>query len=288
MRGTTNMISSCASLCFLWFLPVLTYYASMEVQLFYNSYRPGVGMKPRRDSQRPLLPQHARHCPVLEAGSAVGYLVYPPLTEKESFHIEFQGEGRYQFVYSLGPDVDPMCAVTIVLPMGGIGMIKEDVSILSRKTAMNRNDALRLMRTFIVPEDLATPPGAVSLRGATNFRTPPGWDTVYSSVFNMIDRPVAPMLVVRVETDWYAHETEFRYVLQPGEGISAAYNTPIGQVFFVPREEITMRDCTDEELEGIRRSKEEFFREKEAQKIMTPQGLTHSPHYIRQSRSQKE
>jgi hypothetical protein len=42
----------------------------MEVRLYPNSRRPGVGMKPRRESQRPLLPQHARHCPVLEAGSA--------------------------------------------------------------------------------------------------------------------------------------------------------------------------------------------------------------------------
>jgi len=103
----------------------------------------------------------------------------------------------------------------------------------------------------------------------------------------MIESPVAPMLVIRVETDWYAHETEFRYVLQPGEGISGGHNMPIGQVFFVPREEITMRDCTSEELEEIRRSKEEFVREKENQKIMTPYGLSYSPHYIRQSRSQK-
>jgi hypothetical protein len=262
----------------------------MEVRLFYNSIRPGVGMKPHREALRPLLPQHARHCPVLEAGSALGFLVYPPLTEKESFHIEFQGEGRYQFIYYLrkpAGDFEPMFSVTIVLPMGGIGMIKEDVSILSRKTAMNRNDALRLMRAFIVPEDLATPPGAISLRGATNFRTPQGWDTVYTPIFNTIDRPVAPMLVVRVETDWYAHETEFRYVLQPGEGISGAHNMPIGQVFFVSREDITMRDCTNEELEEIRRSKEEFAREKENQKITTPHGLTYSPQYLRQSRSQK-
>ena len=60
----------------------------------------------------------------------------------------------------------------------------------------------------------------------------------------MIERPVAPMLVVRVETDWYAHETEFRYVLQAGEGISVSPTLPIGQVFFVPREEVTFRDCT--------------------------------------------
>ena len=262
----------------------------MDVRLFYNSIRPGVGMKPHREGLRPLLPQHARHCPVLEAGSALGFLVYPALTEKEAFHVEFQGEGRYQFTYTLRTtkgDFEPLFSVAIALPAGGIGMIKEDVAILSRKTSMNRSEALRLMRAFIFPEDLATPPGAISLRGATNFRTPQGWDTVYTPIFNMIDRPIAPMLVVRVETDWYTHETEFRYVMQPGEGISATYNMPIGQVFFVPREEITMRDCANEELEEIRRSREQFLLDKEAQKIMTPHGLTHSPQYLRQSRSQK-
>src|SRR3954471_14318446 len=74
---------------------------SMEVRLFPNSSRPGVGMRPRRESQRPLLPQHARQCPVLEAGRAVGFLMYPPLEPNESYHVEFQGEGRYQFVYFL-------------------------------------------------------------------------------------------------------------------------------------------------------------------------------------------
>ena len=42
----------------------------MEVGLFPNPRRPGFGVRPRRESLRPLLPQHARHCPVLEAGSA--------------------------------------------------------------------------------------------------------------------------------------------------------------------------------------------------------------------------
>src|SRR5438034_10632506 len=124
---------------------------------------------------------------------------------------------------------------------------------------VSREAALAVACVFLVPEDIGTPPGAIALRGATNFQTPPGWDTVYTPVFNMIERPVAPMLVVRVETDWYAHETEFRYVLQHGEGIAGAHNMPIGQVFFVPREEITMRDCSQEELAAIRQSKEEFF-----------------------------
>lgn len=99
----------------------------MEVRIFSNPSRPGVGLKPKQESQRPLLPQHARHCP---------------------------------------------------------GMA----------------------RAFVVPEDFGTPPGAITLRGAYNFGTLPDGDTVYTSVLNMVDRPIAPMLVVRVETDWYMHE----------------------------------------------------------------------------------
>jgi len=262
----------------------------MEVRIFPNSRRPGVGLKPRRESQRPLLPQHARHCPVLEAGSALGFLVYAPLEPNESFHIEHEGDGRYTFTYFLaaaGGKWDAIFSVTTVLPVGGIGMIKDEVAILSRTTKLSNDDAVLAARTFIVPEDLGTPPGALSLRGATNFQTPAGWDTVYTPIFNMIERPVAPMLVVRVETDWYAHETEFRYVLQPGEGISGTHTMPIGQVFFVPREEITLRNCTDEELAAIERSRTEFSREKAATKLTTPYGMQYSPHYLRQSRSPK-
>ena len=47
-----------------------------------------------------------------------------------------------------------------------------------------------------------------------------GQDTeILNELVDLVDRPVAPMLVVRVETDWYAHQSEFRYVLQPGEGL---------------------------------------------------------------------
>ena len=73
----------------------------MEVRLLPNSRRPGVGLTPRREATRPLLPQHARHCPVLEAGSALGFMVYAPLEPKESLFIEYEGEGRYRFVYYL-------------------------------------------------------------------------------------------------------------------------------------------------------------------------------------------
>jgi hypothetical protein len=65
------------------------------------------------------------------------------------------------------------------------------------------------------------------------------------------------------------------------------HNLPIGQVFFVPREEITARDCTDEEIAAIRRAREEFFREKANLTQTTGYGIQYSPYYLRQSRSQK-
>jgi hypothetical protein len=141
------------------------------------------------------------------------------------------------------------------------------------------------MRTFIVPEDIHTPPGAVTIRGAYNFKTPPGWDSVYIPVLNQVDRPLAPMLVVRVETDWYSHESEFRYVLQPGQVIPGAHNMPIGQVFFIPREEGTLRDATEDEIKGIIRDREQFLTHKSNTKLTTRYGLQYSPQYVRQSRA---
>src|SRR5213594_1843954 len=219
----------------------------MEVRLSPNSRRPGVGLQPRREATRPLLPLHARHCPVLEAGSALGFMVYAPLEPKESLYLEYEGDGRYKFIYYLQTQDGkrtPIFQVTMSQSVGSVGMMKEEVTFVGAPM-LSREAAIAVMRAFLVPEDMGTPAGAIALLGATNFQTPSGWDTVYTPIFNMIERPVAPMLVVRVETDWYAHETEFRYVLQPGEGITGVHHMPIGQVFFVPREEFTMRDSTD-------------------------------------------
>ncbi len=259
----------------------------MEVRLFPNLMRPGVGLKPRRESQRPLLPQHARHCPVLEAGSALGFLVFPPLDPHESFLVEFQGDGNYRFTYFVQPPAgapQPLFVLTLQLPLGSIGPIREDVEFMVAVPPISRDDAKRIARSMFVVEDLNTPPGAVTLRGATSFQTPTGWDSVYAPVLNMIERPMAPMLVIRVETDWYPHDTEFRYVLQPGEGIGGAHHLPIGQVFFVPREEITVRDATEAERASRESAREEFSREKSAHRVSTPYGLQYSPHYLRQSR----
>lgn len=263
----------------------------MEVRLFPNGARPGVGLKPRRESQRPFLPQHARHCPVLEAGSTLGFMVYPPLEPHEAYHIEFQGEGRYEFRYFLAtPDRrwQGLFALTVALPVGSIGMIRREVRFLVPDPPISEEGAVKVAQTFVVFEDLGTPPGGITLRGAWNFRTPAGWDTVYVPVLNMIERPIAPMLSVRVETDWYPHESEFRYVLQPGEGLPGSHALPIGQAFFVPREEVTLVECSEAELAEIRAAKDRFMQEKAALKRTTNYGLEYSPYYAQQSRARRE
>jgi hypothetical protein len=216
-------------------------------------------------------------------------MVYAPLEPKESLYVEYEGEGRYAFVYYLQTQDGkraPIFKVTMSMSVGGVGMVKEEVTFAG-VPMLSREAALAVMRAFLVPEDMGTPPGAVALRGATNFQTPSGWDAVYMPVLNQIERPVAPMLVVRVETDWYTHESEFRYVLQAGEGITIEHSIPIGQVFFVPREQVTLRPCTAEELKAIEESRQEFGRHKAAATQKTSYGLSYSPHYIRQSRAQK-
>ena len=139
----------------------------MEVGLFPNPRRPGVGLRPRREAQRPLLPQHARHCPVLEAGSTVGFLVHPPLAEKETFQIGYEGEGRYQFVYSVNTKAnnwEPVFTVTYLLPVGGIGATKREVKMHIQDSPQTREIAHLMPGMFISAEDMGTPAGAVTLR----------------------------------------------------------------------------------------------------------------------------
>ena len=107
-----------------------------------------MGLKPRREGTRPLLPQHARHCPVLEAGSALGFMVYAPLEPKESLYIEYEGDGRYKFVYYLQTQDGkrtPIFQVTISLSVGGVGMVKEEVTFVGAPV-LSRDAALAVSR----------------------------------------------------------------------------------------------------------------------------------------------
>jgi hypothetical protein len=263
----------------------------MEVTLFPNTLRPGIGLRPKKEAQRPQLPQHARLCPVLEAGSSLGALVYPPLAENEQFHIGFEGEGLFQFGYSVnatGKKWEQIFFVNYQLSVGAIGMRKEEVQLMVPETPGFKDTARAIARMFISVDDMGTPTGAVTLRGAYNFQTPPGMDTVYSGVINSTERPVAPVLVTRVETDWYVHDSEFRYILSPGEIITVSHNLPIGQVFFVPREEPTFRDGTEQETAERLKTSMKFFDEKATNKKKTPYGMEYSPQYQQMSREQQK
>ena len=263
----------------------------MEVKLFPNPRRPGVGLKPKTEAQRPLLPQHARLCPVLEAGSSLGALVYPPLEKNEQFSIGFEGEGVYQFSYAANPTGtkwEQVFTINYRLAVGGIGMRKEDIQLFVPETPGFRDTALAISRMFIVPDDMGTPTGAVTIRGAYNFQTEAGWDTVYCGIINNIERPVAPVLAIRVETDWHVHDTEFRYVLSEGETISVSHNLPIGQVFFVPREEITFKEGSEKEAKERLEVSHEFYEKKATLKKSTPYGMEYSPLYHQMSREQKK
>jgi len=171
--------------------------------------------------------------------------------------------------------------------MGGIGATKREIKMHIQDTPQTRELAHLMPGMFISQDDMGTPAGAVTLRGAWNFQTPQGWDTLYTPVFNMIERPFAPMLVIRVETDWHVHDSEFRYVLQPGETISASHSMPIGQVIFVPREEITFRDGTEEQIAARHQTAQAFYDEKAKLKVKTAFGLEYSPHYQNTSRQKK-
>jgi hypothetical protein len=59
---------------------------------------------------------------------------------------------------------------------------------------------------------------------------------------------------------------------------------PIGQVIFVPREEITFRDGTEQEIAARLQSSQAFYDEKASMKVKTPYGVEYSPHYQRTSR----
>ena len=231
----------------------------MEVRLFPNSRRPGVGLKPRRESHAAAAAAARAALPGARGRQRAGlHGLSRRSSRKESFHLELRGRRPVSSSsITCRPRTasgTPIFQVTMSLPVGRRRDDEGRSDVRGRARRCRARPRSRVARVFLVPEDMGTPPGALALRGATNFQTPAGWDTVYTPIFNMIERPVAPMLVVRVETDWYAHETEFRYVLQPGEGHHRDAQHSDRPGVFVPREEITLRDCTDEEFKAIEES----------------------------------
>ena len=253
----------------------------VEVTVLPNRFRPGIGLPPSRVAQRPWLPQHARHCPVLEAGSALGCLVYPPLRLDEALQILY-AHSKYQVTYfreRKPGQWDDVFQMTFSLATGG-GSYNLDLAHQGRQRAADRRRGERSLHggdpaAALRPARGRRGPARLGrLPHARRAGTP---STAPSSTRSA--RRVLSCLSVRVETDWYAHGTEFRYVLQPGDMFHVTATQPIGQVFFVPREEIALRDGSQEELAEFNRERDAFDQEKAADQLTAPYGLRYSPLY---------
>jgi hypothetical protein len=256
----------------------------LEIVLFPSASRPGPWRPPEREGRRPLLPLHARHCAPLEAGSALGFLVYPALAAEESFQLERGVDGRLSL--SVFDEHEKLlrhrCSLTWNVPAGGTGIWSQSVTF--RADGVTDDDINGWVNGLLRLGSLEVPPGAVGVRGAFDFRTPPGWDTVYTGVLNRPEPPLVAALSARVETDWYPMETEFRYILRPGDVLSGSGSTPVGQVFFVPRTDVAHRVATAEESDIRRVDAATFAREKISRATSAALGMGYDTVYRDQIR----
>ena len=177
---------------------------------------------------------------------------------------------------------NPRCAFSLRYTMSSLaaGQWTEELVYQDPKHKIGEEEIFRIRDSLFSAPNLGTAvPGSVPLRAATNFITPEGWDAVYSGVFNNLSVPCLPVLSVRVETDWFAFDSEFRYVLQAGDSIGAGPGDPIGQVFFVPRDSISLRKGTVEDSEIFQARFDKYQKEKRADHVQTPTGFKYSPVY---------
>ena len=259
----------------------------VEVKVLPNPRRPDVGQKPVKEERRAWLPQHSRFCPVLEAGSGLGYLVFPPLEDDESYQMRYMQGNSYRFSFFINdaqgnPD---LVFVIMTTPSAGSGMLVDELVYRDPGYGMDDAQIRQLKEALLV--NLDSPPGGVGLRAATDFVTPEGWDTVYTGLFNEAQPPHLPVLTARVQTDWYAQNTEFRYILQPGDVVSAAPTTPIGQVFFVPREEVKLQPGTERDIARFNTTQQQYWEGKAKDQLVAPYGMKYSPHYRKSARPQR-
>jgi hypothetical protein len=222
----------------------------MQVRLVPNQLRPGVGREPARENRRAFLPQHARLIPVIEEASKLGYLVYPPLHDTESLQIHAQQNDVLAVTLWTadergGRERAFVAEITRSAGAGGIDHV--EITIVDDSRGFDEPAAREMLAALTV--GVNAPPGTIGLRGTHNFITPEGWDSVYTAVLNDLQRPAVGVISMRVETDWLPHETEFRYALEGGDVLSIVGSGPIGQVFFVPREEAFLAEASKAEEE---------------------------------------
>jgi hypothetical protein len=254
--------------------------AVVKVLVLPNQRRPGIGRQPVRENRRAWLPQQARFCPVLEDGSRLGYLVYPPLEDEEVLQARRLREETLRFsfaVTAVDGTAHTRWVIDVTASAGGGGLDAHELQFAEEGLDLDTAQVLAQLDALTV--NLNGPPGAVGIRGAFDFVTPEGWDTVYLGVLNELQPPHVPVLAARIETDWYPQPTEFRYALGTGQTVSVAGSAPIGQVFFVPRESADLKEGSAQDAAQFEEREREYWTERAAKERPTNFGTIHSYHY---------
>ncbi|MDA0350845.1 MAG: hypothetical protein O3A10_01370 [Chloroflexi bacterium] len=252
----------------------------LDVKVVPHQIRPGVGLMPASEGRRTWLPQQSRFCPVLEDGNRMGFLVYPPLEEDETYQVRYEDDGSFRFTFYKQKQI--VLTLLRKLSAGSGEGATTELVFFDEDAGLDRRAVMSVFEAMVM--NLGAPIGGVGVRGAYDFVTPPGWDTVYTGLLNNLARPQVPVLTVQVQTDWFRHPTEFRHVLRPGEGVSASGFAPVGQVFFVPRSEVGVTLASDEEQAVFNREFEEYWRRKPDHTEHTRYGGTYDYQYRAESR----
>lgn len=252
----------------------------MDVTLIPNQRRPGVGRRPVAENRRAWLPQQARFCPVVEDASRAGFLVYPALHDHEVFQARRLREDRLRFTLALtGADATthPLWTLDLTMAAGSGGLDAYDVRFIADETDLDQEQIIGQLEALTT--NLNGPPGAVGLRGSYDFVTPQGWDTFYLGILNELAPPHVPVMSARIETDWYSQATEFRHVLDVGQTLSVAGTSPIGQVIFAPRDDITLIDASEADTARFAEVQQQYWSERAEKERATNFGTLYTYHY---------
>lgn len=252
----------------------------MDVEIAPNRLRPGVGRAPARENRRAWLPQQTRFCPVVEDVNKLGFLVYPPLEDHESVQMRFRDDGIFVITLFMGDEQGGRSAVfeaQVGSSAGAAGIDQVEITIIDDGRGFDEAAARNLLAALTVKVNV--PPGTIGLRGAYDFITPEGWDTIFTAVFNELPRPIVPLMTTRVETDSPPQESAFWYALKPGAVLSVVGGGPIGQVVFVPREEVRIVDASSAEEERFADVQSRYWAERATKEKTTNYGATFTYQY---------
>jgi hypothetical protein len=213
----------------------------VQVKIVSNYRRPGVGHRPVRARLPADVRARAELQPELQSASESGFLVYAPLQPNEAIEVLLLDDGAFRFSLS-STDQEGESAEVFSVVMGGSsgwGGLGRVVAARDERATITRQEIDQLvsaMSTNVMPGTAAQ----FGFLGAHNFITPPEWNTLCVSPFNVPRDDGIPCLNCLIETDWYPQNTEFRFAFKKGESICFTHDTPIGQVVFVPREPVTL------------------------------------------------